>query len=117
MSKKIIIRKLTREKLGKYLKKIGWLLSSDTRNGVIANNQGKRTMFYVSEDLIEIRSFDDTIFGSPHSGTFRLCLNDLWLEYVTDSDIRPMVSLVIPKGNTLKGARSFISFYKEEPED
>ena len=40
--KKIIIRKLTRGKLGKYLEKIGWKLSLDKYNGVIVNNQGKK---------------------------------------------------------------------------
>lgn len=116
--RKIIVKKITKEKLERYLAKIDWRIDHDWchLNCVFINNHNEPTAFYLAGEVdIEIRLDNHKLFGSEYHGNLRLNLKDFQLEYVDSGSktLNPMISLIIPKGNSVMKTESFISFYKK----
>ena len=104
MKRTVIIKNVTEEKLNRYLEKVGCKIVGDRLNSHILDAKGQDTGISIWNGKFEIGRF----FGG-----IRLDLRDFWLRYYDDGQSYPMVNLVLPVGNTLKGHRTFISFYQE----
>lgn len=104
-----LIRKVTEQKLEKYLNKIGWGIQGNNLNRYIFNDENKNTLFRIWNSAIEVDSKD--MFGENYKGSLVLNFQSFWLEYSDDGKTFPMVSLVLPVNNSLKGNKTFISFY------
>ncbi len=115
--KTITIKKITEEKIEKYLNLIGWGLRGNELNRVIVNDEGKTTVFYLCFDRIEIRTRPDA-FGDSFKGSFQLGYSDMWIQYYQGKTMEDtFLSLIIPKGSTTKGTHTFLSFYPTKLRD
>lgn len=123
--KTITIKKITEQKLEKYLNLIGWGLRGNELNRVIVNDEGKSTVFYLCYDRIELRTRPDA-FGDSFKGSFQLGYSDMWIQYYQGKTMEDtFMSLVIPVwseekdpgGYTAKGTHTFLSFYPTKLRD
>lgn len=117
-AKTITIKKITLDKLKRYLEKIGWSIRGNDINTNIVNDYGELIVFYIDGDAEKRLKIRHNPFGRSFSGSFQLSLSEMWMQYTMGKTIGDtFLSLIFPKGNTTKGCKSFISFYPNKMRD
>lgn len=112
-SHRVIIRKVTVEKLEKYLNMVGYKITNSNWR-MIRRENGFGSCIHVGESKLTIDGKD--LLGEDYSGVLEISFDNVWLEYCYgDEHMWDMVSLLfIPLSRKTKDAHSFLSFYKKE---